>query len=117
MLLAHSLGGVACVDLLVKEHIESVSLLITVGSQAPFLYEIGALNSLLYGERLPKNFPPWLNIYDQRDLLSYICGPVFPRTETPLWDVPVDSKQPFPRAHSAYWTNVAVWKTIVSKLQ
>ena len=39
VLLGHSLGGVACVDLLISERFSSVSHLITVGSQAPLLYE------------------------------------------------------------------------------
>jgi hypothetical protein len=53
VLLAHSLGGIACVDLLVLKQLEKVSLLITVGSQSPLLYEIGALVSLAFGETLP----------------------------------------------------------------
>ncbi|NET85991.1 MAG: hypothetical protein F6J94_30145, partial [Moorea sp. SIO1F2] len=40
VILAHSLGGIACVDLLVTQPMAQVTLLITVGSQAPFLYEI-----------------------------------------------------------------------------
>ena len=113
VLLAHSLGGIACVDLLVQEHLPEVKLLVTVGSQAPFLYEIGALYSLQYGEPLPPQFPSWLNIYDLRDFLSYIGAAVFPDR---VQDVLVDSKQPFPQAHSAYWTNQATWKAILSRL-
>src|SRR5262249_7739166 len=48
VLLGHSLGGVACVDLLVRawKSLPEVQLLVTVGSQAPFLYECNALKSL-----------------------------------------------------------------------
>jgi hypothetical protein len=115
VLLAHSLGGIACVDLLVKEESlkERVKLLVTAGSQAPFLYEINALYSLEYGEPLPDYFPSWLNIYDLRDFLSYIGANVFPDK---VQDVLVDSKQPFPRSHGAYWTNEAVWKAIIPRL-
>jgi hypothetical protein len=115
VLLAHSLGGIACVDLLVKDEPlkERVKLLITVGSQAPFLYEINALYSLEYGEPLPDHFPSWLNIYDLRDFLSYIAANVFPNK---VQDVLVDSKQPFPRSHGAYWTNDATWKAIIPRL-
>jgi hypothetical protein len=115
VLLAHSLGGIACVDLLVKEESikERVELLVTAGSQAPFLYEINALYSLEYGEPLPDHFPSWLNIYDLRDFLSYIGDKVFPNK---VEDVRVDSKQPFPRSHGAYWTNQAVWQAIIPRL-
>jgi hypothetical protein len=113
VLLAHSLGGIACVDLLVKQPLSQVALLVTVGSQAPFLYEINALPSLEYGEPLPEHFPNWLNIYDLRDFLSYIGANVFPNK---VQDVLVDNKQPFPRSHSAYWTNPATWNAIVPRL-
>ncbi len=114
VLLAHSLGGIACVDLLVERSLPQVKLLVTVGSQAPFLYEINALHSLEYGQPLPDHFPKhWLNIYDLRDFLSYIGANVFP---TKVDDVLVNNKQPFPRAHSAYWTNPATWKAIIPRL-
>lgn len=115
VLLAHSLGGIVCVDLLVKEESlkQRVKLLVTAGSQAPFLYEINALYSLEYGKPLPDHFPSWLNIYDLRDFLSYIGANVFPNK---VQDVLVDSKQPFPRSHGAYWTNEAMWKAIIPRL-
>jgi hypothetical protein len=39
VLLGHSLGGIACVDLLVEASLPQVRLLVTVGSQAPFFYQ------------------------------------------------------------------------------
>jgi len=113
VLLAHSLGGIACVDLLVQQQLSQVELLVTVGSQAPFLYEINALYSLEYGQLLPEHFPEWLNIYDLRDFLSYVGNKIFPDR---VQDVPVDSKQPFPRSHGAYWTNAKTWEAIISRL-
>ncbi len=108
VLLAHSLGGIACVELLVAESL-GIELLVTAGSQVPFLYEIGALGSLAVGDELPGHFPPWLNIYDSRDFLSYVGAGVFPgRVE----DVKVDNSQPFPAAHSSYWENPEVWAAI-----
>ena len=96
VLLAHSLGGIACVDLLVEqilkeeEVIQKVELLITVGSQAPYFYEVNALQSLEFNsdrnQRLPKGFPEWLNIYDLQDLLSYIGGNIFHRVQDILVD-------------------------------
>ena len=73
----HSLGGVACVDLLVEAALPQVELLVTVGSQAPFFYEIDALQSLRFGVPLPEHFPRWLNVYDLRDFLSYVAAGVF----------------------------------------
>jgi hypothetical protein len=113
VLIAHSLGGIASVDLLVSQPLPSVRLLVTVGSQAPFLCEIGALWSLPHGDPLPDHFPPWLNIYDPRDLLSYIGAPLFPGR---VDDVKVNNKQPFPQSHSAYWANSQVWDAIVPRL-
>jgi len=113
VLLTHSLGGVASIDLLMKQHLTNVALLVTVGSQAPFLYEINSLHSLNYGQKLPNHFPKWLNIYDSRDFLSYVGAAVFPHT---VEDVEVNNKQPFPRSHDAYWENQETWKAIIERL-
>lgn len=113
VLLAHSLGGIAALDLLVLRPQPQVEMLVTVGSQAPFLYELGALPSLAYDDPLPAHVPRWLNIYDRRDLLSYVGAGVFPgRVE----DVPLDSHQPFPLSHSAYWGNPELYHLLAAKL-
>jgi hypothetical protein len=119
VVLAHSLGGVASVDLLIMEDLPQVELLVTVGSQASVLYEMNALHSLRFGQPLPDHFPRWVNIYDPRDFLSYIAAKVFPaRPGGPhsIKDVVVDNRQPFPQAHSSYWTNPATWDTIIREL-
>jgi hypothetical protein len=108
-LLAHSLGGIACVDLLAMEHIPKVKLLITAGSQAPFLYEIDSLVSLRFGTPLPPLFPDWLNFYDPRDFLSYIGAGVF---KNRVNDFELRSNQPFPESHGAYWANPVFWQTL-----
>jgi hypothetical protein len=113
VVLAHSLGGIACVDLLILRPLPQVALLITVGSQAPYFYELNALHSLRYPEPLPRQFPPWLNFYDRRDLLSFIGNGVFPER---VEDVLVDNGLSFPYSHSGYWANDAVWSAIVSRL-
>lgn len=112
-LLAHSLGGVICVDMLVREPVRQVAALLTIGSQAPFLYEIGALPGLTYPNPLPTHFPPWLNVYDRRDILSYVGADVFNGQVT---DVEVDNDQPFPQSHSAYWSNPSVWEAIAAAI-
>ena len=76
VLMAHSLAD-RVLDLLNEDPTTGVKRLITFGSQAPFLYELGALHSLKPPADLPQHFPPWLNLYDRNDFLSYLAGPVF----------------------------------------
>jgi hypothetical protein len=118
ILLAHSLGGIACVDLLILESLPEVKILITAGSQSPFFYEIGALGSLESGKPLPDHFPKhWLNIYDPRDFLSYLAQPVFPdHPERKITDARVNNGEPFPQSHTSYWDNDEVWEAINKKI-
>lgn len=113
VLLGHSLGGVICLDTLISGPLPGVGLLVTVGSQGPFLYETGALPSLVHPDPLPGHVPPWLNLYDRRDLLGYAAAPLFPGR---AHDVATDSRQPFPVAHSAYWSDPAVYRAIGERL-
>lgn len=113
VVLAHSLGGIASLDLLVLRALPEVALLVTVGSQAPFLYELGALPSLEPGAPLPAHVPPWINVYDRRDLLSYLGAGIFPGR---VRDVEVDGRQPFPLAHSAYWGNPELYRLLAAEL-
>ncbi len=113
-LVAHSLGGIACFDLLMMPDAPKVDRFVTVGSQSAFFYEIGASESaqrpprLTVAYELPVTFPRWLNIYDRSDFLSFIAARVFSRVE----DREVKSGQPFPDAHSAYFGNEDVWTAI-----
>ncbi|MFJ8863440.1 hypothetical protein ACIRD8_34110 [Streptomyces sp. NPDC102451] len=113
VLLGHSLGGIISLDTLISAPVPGVEFLITVGSQGPFLYETGALPTLAHPEPLPDHVPPWLNLYDRRDLLGYAAEPLFPGRAQ---DVSTDSRQPFPVAHSAYWTAPAVYRAIGERL-
>jgi hypothetical protein len=114
VVIAHSLGGIACVDLLASKELRNVTMLITVGSQAPLLYELNALWSLPFGQHLPNHFPEWMNIYDKHDFLSYVGEGLFPNR---VKDVLVNNGQPFPESHGAYWTNAEVWKAILGKIK
>jgi hypothetical protein len=121
ILLGHSLGGIACVDLLVDQPLPKVKMLITVGSQAPFLYELNCLVSMSYDadadrdERLPINFPKhWLNFYDQRDILSYVGAKLFGNR---IMDIEMQNGQPFPDSHSAYWDNNALYAKIKARIE
>ncbi|WP_406144226.1 hypothetical protein [Streptomyces sp. NBC_01012] len=113
VLLGHSLGGIISLDTLISGPLPGVELLVTVGSQGPFLYETGALPSLEHPDPLPAHVPPWLNLHDRRDLLGYAAEPLFPGRAQ---DIATDSRQPFPVAHSAYWTDPAVYRAIGERL-
>lgn len=124
VILAHSLGGIAVVDALIEAPLEPVRHLVTLGSQAPLLYELDALGSLPLSESapgrvesdapavLPEHFAcAWLNIYDRRDFLSYRAEGIFRER---VRDLEVNNRQPFPEAHGAYWTNRAVWDAVTA---
>ncbi|MYZ11716.1 hypothetical protein GT028_30800 [Streptomyces sp. SID2999] len=112
-LLAHSLGGIAAVDLLAQEDLPGVRHLVTVGSQAAHLHEIGALPGLAPGKPLPEHFPAWTNVYDARDLLGFPAEAVFP---TRVTDLELSSGQPFPAAHSGYFPNPEVHRLLARLL-
>jgi len=119
VLLAHSLGGIMSVDLLIEKNLPQVKLLITAGSQSPYFYEINALQSLPFenvsvNKRLPTHFPTWLNVYDRGDFLSYIGEGVFGSKVT---DLEVNNRQPFPFSHSAYWSNSEMWAEIIERIK
>ncbi|MFF3460493.1 hypothetical protein ACFYXH_40695 [Streptomyces sp. NPDC002730] len=101
-IVAHSLGGVAALEALAGQQLPAVELLVTVGSQAPLLYELNALPTLPFGATLPSSVPRWVNVYDQRDLLAFVGERIFARR---IEDRRIDSKSPFPRSHSAYFAN------------
>ncbi|MFJ6785347.1 hypothetical protein [Streptomyces yangpuensis] len=116
VLIGHSLGGIALVDLLALaaargEAVPGAELLVTVGSQAAFLHELGALAALEPGGKLPYGFPRWLNVYDRQDVLSYLAGPVFPG-DPRITDHEIGSRQPFPACHSAYWKQDSLYERI-----
>jgi len=105
-IVAHSLGGIAAFEMLVEglfgdDPLDCVDLLVTVGSQAPLMYEIDALATLRWGTELPARFPKWVNVYDPVDLLAYRAAPLFEASD--VIDVEVDNQRGFPAAHSAYF--------------
>lgn len=115
IVIAHSLGGIIAVDALIENSLPAVRHLITVGSQSGVLFENNAMSALPYHEgaaaanRLPTHFPKWLNIYDDRDFLSYLTTPIF---GSGAHDHKVNNGQPFPESHGAYWTNTKVWDKV-----
>ncbi len=109
ILIGHSLGGIACLDLLASTPISAVARLITVGSQGSRLYQMGALPNLPEGSELPERFPPWTNVYSRYDLLSYLAEPVFAPHVT---DVEISSSRAMPAAHSAYFTDPKFYELV-----
>lgn len=112
---AISLGGIALVDLLAEWPDAPVEACVTVGTQAPLLYTFDALPALPYDEVDPPRLSvPWLNIYDSRDLLSFVAEPLFRRRDglASVVDLRIHSGKDFPASHSAYWDRPAVWDAI-----
>jgi hypothetical protein len=112
-----SLGGIALVDLMASWDSAPVEACVTVGSQAPLLYTFDAIPSMPYDEADPPRLPvPWLNVYDSRDFLSFVAEPLFRRTDglASVVDLRVQSGKDFPRSHSAYWEQPAVWDGIAT---
>lgn len=116
----HSLGGVAAVDLLTDPQLDRgglrVDLLVTVGSQAPWLHLLGGPvhDGPGDGGSLPA---PWLNIYDERDLLSFCAERVFTDAPKRVLDVEVSSGKPFPASHTDYFDNPEVYAAVAVELQ
>ena len=93
-----------------RNMVPRVKGLITVGSQAPYLHEIGGLWGLAPGTaELPSHFPPWLNLYDPYDFLSYVVAPVFQRG---VWTCGSSPDNPFRIPIAGDWTNAQTWNAI-----
>lgn len=119
ILFGHSLGGIAAVDLLTApgwagEEVR-VDLLVTAGSQSPWLYLLGGLAHLAPGR--PGTVPvPWLNFWDERDLLAFCAERVFAGRGAAISDRELTSGEPFPASHSAYFTDPALYRAIRDEL-
>jgi hypothetical protein len=115
--LGHSLGGVMLVDLLSRprQNPLPVSLLITVGSQAPMFLKCDALDTMRLNQPLPAGAPytPWLNVFDRNDFLSFCAGRTFGAV-TGIEDFEISSGVPFPDSHGAYFRDRALYKKIAS---
>lgn len=109
LLLAHGVGAVAAFELLNEAQAPALAGLVTVGSPATCLYELDALATLREGAPLPARFPPWLNVHDPADLLSGVAEGLFGGR---VHDVAVESRQPFPQSHGAYWSQPALWTAL-----
>lgn len=112
VLLGHSLGGIAVVDLMAASgRPEQVKLVVTVGSQAPYLYLMDALDVLRPGNGAAPA-TPWLNVYDRVDVLAFCASRVFAADR--IVDEAVDNGVPFPPAHSAYFDNPDLYQLLAA---
>jgi hypothetical protein len=108
--LGNSLGGIVLFDLLRDPAAPRPDLFVTVGSQAPLLETFGGL-----GVDVRPPFQPWLNIYDQRDVLAFIARPVWP-DEPGIDDLRVDLGLGFPEVHGpAYLSDRSVFDAIFAR--
>lgn len=99
---AHSLGGIACLDLIAAGRLPQVQTLVSVGTQISYLYQIDALPLLARDAPVPA-LPDWFNVYDPHDLLSFPAEPAFGAGR--VTDRRVRGGVPFPMSHSAYFRN------------
>jgi len=111
---AHSLGGIASLEAIIEHKPGNVVALVTFGSQAPLLLEIGALAQLKPGNPLPPAVPHWLNFHDLNDPLSYVAGKLFSKRVS---DYQVNSGRGFMAAHSAYLDSDQMWTQLFAFLK
>ncbi len=121
IVIGHSLGGIAAVDILSNpanrqgDQALDVDTFVTVGSQSPALFLMDALTFLTHERETDKRvndpFAPWLNVYNREDLLSFCAQRVFPDVKG-IKDVQVDAGVPFPASHSAYFSVDATYEAI-----
>ena len=122
-----SLGGIILVDTLAKrlavgtEAALPADLLVTVGSQAPFLLACDALGEMRRGGPRPlRPFVPWLNVWNPDDYLSYPAGPIFGdaiRPRAALRDVIGRDGSAFPAVHGRYWDDDTTFAAIADMLR
>jgi hypothetical protein len=120
VLFGHSLGGVACVDIMgdPRPTVKGirVDLLVTAGSQAPWLYLMDSLELLRPGDPDAVAFSPWLNFFDRRDFLSFVAHEVFGASPVPPTDFETVSGLPFPASHGSYLDSPTIYDHVASRL-
>jgi len=107
IVIAHSLGGVICFDLLSFYCPEvAVDLFVTVGSQVSQFEEIKRFKTsdpAIPSARRPRaaapgNISHWVNVFDEVDIFAYACDKVFDR----VIDFRYDTRTYTIKAHGAY---------------
>jgi len=107
IVIAHSLGGVICFDLLSFYCPDvAVDLFVTVGSQVSQFEEIKRFKTsdpaIPSAQRpraaAPGNIRHWVNVFDEVDIFAYACDKVFDR----VIDFRYDTRTYTIKAHGAY---------------
>jgi len=107
IVIAHSLGGVICFDLLSFYCPDvAVDLFVTVGSQVSQFEEIKRFKTsdpAIPSARRPRAAAPgnirhWVNVFDEVDIFAYACDKVFDR----VIDFRYDTRTYTIKAHGAY---------------
>ena len=123
VVLAHSLGGLVALDMLVARKL-CAKRFVTVGSQPAMFHvlkELEALAPYAPGTRtpLPAGIAAWTNLWHPMDTLAFVASPVFVLADgTPPRDVKVDTAlstivDDRLWMHSAYWESDALVDAIV----
>lgn len=112
-IVGHSLGGIIAFEYC-RITDRPIQMLVTVGSQVGLFGELGVFDCLV-DEKTSKLLPAirtrrWLNLYDTDDILSFLVAPVF----TGAVDREVNTRAPFPPAHSEYWNCAETYQYIVN---
>lgn len=111
-LIGHSMGGIICFDYCSRTD-RVIDRLATVGSQVGLFGELGAMKhvSCSHDDKIPapERIVEWRNIYDPNDLLSFLSASVF----TKAVDIEIDTRAPFPAAHSEYWSLPIVYEKLI----
>ena len=115
VVVGHSLGGIMAIDVASADHDGRIDLVVTVGSQSPLLYVLGA-SPQFQGPDRRDPVAPWLNLYNPRDPLSFLAAEAFAWAKTPPVDVAVDDPRDLIASHTGYSTNPAVYEQIAARL-
>ncbi|MFI5262615.1 MAG: hypothetical protein ACHQZR_08690 [Candidatus Limnocylindrales bacterium] len=111
-----SLGGLLLVDALTAAPQPYVDALVTLGSQAPLIYQTGGLTSLPRAVPPPTPFRPWLNVWDPDDYMSFPMRDVFGADPRLVDRLIVDPTSSFPDNHSNYFDNPEAYDAIERQL-
>ncbi len=127
IIVAHSLGGVIVYDLLTDPQavaaIEAkvgaslrVDALVTVGSQPSFFADLGLYRGVARNADtlFPRPGPvhAWMNVYDETDVLSFACEPLF----ADVSDYQYDNVTGLLDAHTAYFQRPSFYQRLRKRL-
>ena len=119
VVVGHSLGGVIAVDALSRNaHLGADPrrlLLVTAGSQMPLFALLGLVDQFKVEEQR-RPFAPWLNIYNERDPLSFVTDAVFPEYHGSPVDIPITQPRDLPGSHAGYFAQPELYDIVASRL-